>query len=95
MSHEIIVGTRHEEGSGEHLSVWHEGLPVNSTQLVAELEALSIAGVRTYSVFGRPGECAGVYAWADSAPPGEYRHLALSPADEETVKATIRAHVPA
>jgi hypothetical protein len=76
-------------------------LPTNSTQLVAELEALAIPGVRTYSVFGASSEEVGVYPWSDLAPVGEYRHVddtgyevAISPASVQAIRDVILAHVP-
>lgn len=94
MAYEILVGTRCEFCEGENVSVWYEGVPCNQSQLVTELHALAIPGVRTYSIFGRPGECAGVYAWDDSAPPGEYHHILLSTTEQQRVRDAILAHVP-
>lgn len=94
MAYEILVGARCEECNGENTSVWYEGVPCNPVQLVTELNALAIPGVRTYSAFGRPGECAGVYAWDDSAPLGEFWHILLSTAEQQRVQGAILAHVP-
>lgn len=64
----------------------------DEAKLIAELEALGIPNVRTYSVFGRPGECVGVYAWRDDAPIGEYHHAELSEEDATAVRQAIEVH---
>lgn len=97
MAYSIITGTLIQEGASE----WYEGIPCDQDQLRAELEALAVPGVRTYSSFGRSGEVSGVYPWSDSAPLGEYLHtddplysVIISAADEQRIRATILNHVP-